>query len=357
MLKIDIQKRLNEFELHAQLQLGQEVLAVLGASGAGKSMLLKCLSGLEKPDGGEIIHNDQVFFDAKGRISMPVRQRKIGFLFQNYALFPHMTVSQNISFGMEKLAKKEMDERVYALLKRFRLEGLERHLPSQLSGGQQQRVALARAMAIEPDILLLDEPLSALDEHLRNHMLEDLHSFLSTYHGSVLYVTHHMEEAYRLADRVAIFKNGQIVESGDKAEIFSHPNAFETAKLTGVKNLLPATCLDNQLLHFSEINASFRCKAKIAPHKDDAAFYLGIRPNQIQLASPMTEAENVVAAWIASVEQTPFRNQVVLNLTEGYSENMHLVWEPSSAQLTQALSMPQPISICLPAEHVICIQE
>jgi ABC-type sulfate/molybdate transport systems ATPase subunit len=161
---------------------------------AGKSMLLKCLSGLVKPDGGEIIHNDQVLFDGKRRISMPVRQRKIGFLFQNYALFPHMTVYQNIGFGMEKLTKAEMNERVHALLKRFRLEGLERHLPSQLSGGQQQRLVIARAIAIEPEVLLLDEPTSALDPISTSKIEELIEELKAKY--TIIIVTHNMFQVF-----------------------------------------------------------------------------------------------------------------------------------------------------------------
>lgn len=357
MLKIDIHKKLKAFELHAELEIGQEVLAILGASGAGKSMLLKCLSGLVEPDQGQIIHQNQVLFDAVNKINVPVRKRKIGYLFQNYALFPHMNVFKNISFGMDKHSKVEVAERVNELIKRFRLEGLEHHFPSQLSGGQQQRVALARAMAIAPDILLLDEPLSALDEHLRNHMLEDLQLFLKDYKGSVLYVTHHREEAFRLADRVAIVQRGRIVEQGSKMEIFNQPRHLETAKLTGVKNLMPAKYVGNQRMAINGLKETLRfCGLEESLSCEDAS-HVGIRPNQIQLGS--AEQENSMTAWIESIETTPFRNQVVFKLsrTETVATDLKLIWEPSEAQLAELLMLSQPIHICLPAEQLIVLRQ
>ena len=201
----------------------KEFLALLGPSGSGKTTLLRVLAGLETPDAGEVRFDDEDF------LSLPVRRRKVGMVFQHYALFRHMTVAQNIAFGLkvrprgERPARSEIDDRVRSLLSLVQLEGLEKRFPAQLSGGQRQRVALARALAIEPRMLLLDEPFGALDAQVRRELrrwLRELHDRAGV---TTVFVTHDQEEALDLADRVAILKDGELIQLGAPNEVYEHP--------------------------------------------------------------------------------------------------------------------------------------
>ena len=196
-LYVDIKKKFPGFSLNIQFEGSKERIGLLGASGSGKSMTLRCIAGLVKPDEGKIIVNGKIFFDSEKGINLKPQNRKVGFLFQNYALFPHLTIKENIAFGIIGLSYSDRDLKVLQLLEKFHLTGLENRYPHQVSGGQQQRVALARTIATEPDILLLDEPFSALDEHLRSHMTKEMLGFLKEFNGSTLFVTHNMEEAYQ----------------------------------------------------------------------------------------------------------------------------------------------------------------
>ncbi|MGK7957496.1 MAG: molybdate ABC transporter permease subunit, partial [Crocosphaera sp.] len=198
-LIVDIQKKLPGFTLNVSFSSNQLPLGLLGGSGAGKSFILRCIAGLETPDNGCIILNGRVLFDSRRGINVPIRDRRVGFLFQNYALFPHLTVAQNIAFGLPKtLSSLAIRQRVESQLMAVQLQGLGDRYPQELSGGQQQRVALARALASEPDILLLDEPFSALDTYLRDQLEKLLRLSLIHFPGATLFVSHNLEEAYRI---------------------------------------------------------------------------------------------------------------------------------------------------------------
>ena len=197
-LYIDINKDLSSFNLEVAMESKGGIIGFLGASGSGKSMTLKCIAGLEKADSGKIIINEKVLFDSENKINIKTKDRKVGFLFQNYALFPHMTIRDNIEIGLDKLRKIEKNKLSSTYIEKFGLNGLENRYPWQLSGGQQQRVALARALITSPDILLLDEPFSALDNHLRANMERELIEILKDYDGTVVFVTHDIAEAYRV---------------------------------------------------------------------------------------------------------------------------------------------------------------
>jgi ABC-type sulfate/molybdate transport systems ATPase subunit len=169
-LEIQIEKELLDFTLDVSFRAEAEPLSILGPSGAGKTILLRCIAGLERPDRGKVMLNNRSFFDSEARVNTPARQRRIGMLFQSYALFPNRTVAENVGFGLKGVSRDEQSKRIADLIKRTHLAGLEDRYPRELSGGEQQRVALARALAIEPEALLLDEPLSALDTHLRSQI-------------------------------------------------------------------------------------------------------------------------------------------------------------------------------------------
>ena len=192
-LEVDIIKKLQGFELKVDFKADNDILGLLGASGSGKSMTLRCIAGIETPDNGRIVLNGRVLFDSENKINIPIRERKVGFLFQNYALFPNMTVEQNIGFGLIKsISKIEKANKIRKKIIDLQLSGMEKRYPYQLSGGQQQRVALARALVVNPEILLLDEPFSALDEHLRNNMIIRLQEDLKEFKGTSIFITHNM---------------------------------------------------------------------------------------------------------------------------------------------------------------------
>ncbi|MFV8827766.1 sulfate/molybdate ABC transporter ATP-binding protein [Alkalihalobacterium sp. APHAB7] len=239
---------MDTFSLDVSFQAKKGITAILGPSGCGKSLTLQCLAGLHTPNNGKIVLHDRTLFDAKTKTMIKTRHRNIGYVFQNYALFPHLTVQENIAFGLKKsYHKREMKEKVAAMIAKIHLQGYEQHYPRQLSGGQQQRVALGRTLITNPDLLLLDEPFSALDHHVK-HMLEQelLTIIQENFSGVVLLVTHNMEEAYRLADRILLLKQGKVIQFGEKQELFQRPKSVDAAQIIGCKNVIPVSSVDNR---------------------------------------------------------------------------------------------------------------
>ena len=235
-LQVQVAKQFPNFALDVSFTAGDAPLGILGPSGAGKTMLLRCIAGLEQPDRGRIDLNGRVLLDTAARIRVPARNRRVGLLFQHYALFPNRTVAENIAFGLRNLPAEEQSRRLTALIERTHARGLESRYPRELSGGEQQRVALARALSIEPEALLLDEPLSALDTHLRSQVETQLQETFAAYRRPALVVTHNIEEAYRLGEQLLVLARGRVAAFGDKEEIFRHPPSLEVAQLTGCKN-------------------------------------------------------------------------------------------------------------------------
>lgn len=208
MLYVDIEKRLDRFTLKAKFQCDHSPLALFGASGAGKSMTLKCISGIEKPDRGVIQLNDRILFDSEKHIDLPPQKRRVGYLFQEYALFPNMTVSGNITAGMRKLPKKEREQKLSELIERFRLGGLENRRPESLSGGEKQRVALARIFASSPEVLLLDEPFSSLDTMLKYQLIPYIRDIIRDFGGETILVSHDIDEVRQLCAAVSPILGG-----------------------------------------------------------------------------------------------------------------------------------------------------
>ncbi len=225
------------FRLEVAFATGPGLLGILGPSGSGKSMILKCLAGVEEPDAGRISLDGAVLFDREGRINKPPQQRRVGYLFQNYALFPNLSIEENIAIATGKRLREVRPE-IDQLLARFRLHGLEKRYPKQLSGGQQQRAALARLLASRPAAILLDEPFSALDPHLREHMQLELRETLrASGVQNVIMVTHSRDDAYRLCSSLAVLDNGRILRQGDTREVFRDPRYLAVAQVTGCKNI------------------------------------------------------------------------------------------------------------------------
>lgn len=240
-LTVNIRKDYGEFRLDVNFSTNGGILGLLGASGSGKSRTLNCIAGIDKPDSGRIELNGKVLFDSEHHIDLPPQKRRVGFLFQNYALFPNMTVRQNILCGMhgekDHARKEEKLRRTVALLG---LEGLENRRPYALSGGQQQRAALARILVSEPELLLLDEPFSALDSHLRERLQMELRGLLAEFGRDVLLVTHSRDEAYCLCENIAVLDAGRVAAHKPTAALFADPGCPAAAVLTGCKNIVPA---------------------------------------------------------------------------------------------------------------------
>ncbi|WP_405358125.1 ATP-binding cassette domain-containing protein [Ruminococcus sp.] len=215
MLYVDIEKRLDRFTLKAKFRCDHTTLALFGASGAGKSMTLKCISGIEKPDKGVIQLNDRILFDSEKRIDLPPQKRSVGYLFQEYALFPNMTVSGNITAGMRKLPKAEREQKLHELIERFRLSGLENRRPDSLSGGEKQRVALARIFASSPEVLLLDEPFSSLDTLLKYQLIPYIRDIIGEFGGETIMVSHDIDEVRQLCAEVSPITDGVTQEKVD----------------------------------------------------------------------------------------------------------------------------------------------
>ncbi len=222
MLKIDIQRAMLTSEGKTNLEVnteirGNELLCLFGHSGAGKTTLLRILAGLTKPDKGRIVFNDTIWFDSDKKINVPPQERNVGYMFQNYALFPNMTVEKNISFAQKQKSKTETDQ----LITLFELETLRNQHPGKLSGGQKQRVALARALAAKPNLLLLDEPLSALDWDMRSSLQLEIMKAHELMNSITLLVSHDIHEVFQLASSVLVLKNGTVVKSGKPSEVFT----------------------------------------------------------------------------------------------------------------------------------------
>lgn len=245
-LFVDIEKDLGSFRLRARLDTNAPITGLLGASGCGKSLTLKCIAGIQRPDRGRISLDGRVLFDSEAGIDLPPQQRRVGYLFQQYALFPTMTVYENIRCGARgRGSRAEQDAIVRQMLAQLQLQGLESLRPAQLSGGQAQRVALARMLAADPQLLLLDEPFSALDTHLRDQLQPQLRDLLRTVGRQAVLVTHSRDEAYRLCSTLCIMDEGRTLRTGPTKEVFADPQSMAAARLTGCKNLAEARRVDD----------------------------------------------------------------------------------------------------------------
>ena len=318
-LYVDIEKDLSSFTLKSKFEQENGVLGFLGESGSGKSMTLKCIAGLENPSRGKIILNNRVLFDSEKKINLSAQERKVGFLFQNYALFPHMTVVENIELGLSNLQKEERNKIAKEYIKRLCLEGLENRYPWQLSGGQQQRVALARALAPSPDILLLDEPFSALDYHLRSNMERELINILNDYHGDVIFVTHDREEAYRVCKDIVVYDKGISLPKREVHDLFNNPQSLAEAKITGCKNISKIDILDKNTIHAKNWGIKIKLKKAI----DSNTKYMGIRAHHISMED--NHNEECYYLTVKNIIENPFSYSVyVINEDDKTFNEIHI---------------------------------
>lgn len=305
-LSVDIVKRIGEFKLNVSFDTDDEVLALLGASGCGKSMMLKCIAGIEKPDRGKIILNGRTLFDSERKINLKPQKRRVGYLFQQYALFPNMTVLQNIECGLRE--KQDSEQKIKEMIALMKLEGKEKSKPSELSGGQQQRVALARILVNRPDVLLLDEPFSALDAHLRFQTEREVAEIIADYGKTTLLVSHDRDEVYRLSDKVAIMNNGKIEKLGERHEVFDLPYTVNGARLTGCKNIYPVEKVDECHVYSKDLGLTLKTGTV-----DDDISAMGIRMNDISLSDNNDiNAQNNVSCKVTDVAENLFTYTVSL---------------------------------------------
>ncbi|WP_143316663.1 ATP-binding cassette domain-containing protein [Clostridium sp. HBUAS56017] len=317
-LHIDIEKQLPTFKLEAKFTEENKILGFLGASGSGKSMTLRCIAGLETPTFGKIVLNNKTLFDSEKGINLPPQKRNVGFLFQNYALFPNMTITENIEIVLNETNRNEKNNLIKNYIKRLDLNGLENRYPSQLSGGQQQRVALARALITSPDILLLDEPFSALDHHLRSEMEKELMYILKDFRADVIFVTHNIKEAFRVCDNIIIYDKGSTLCKRDKKDLFEKPQSLEEAKLTGCKNISTCKKTGSNTIYAENWGYELSFKDTI---KSDVQF-IGIRSHSIKLTN---SHENSFSFTIENIIENPFDYTLyVKNKDKKESKSIHL---------------------------------
>ena len=352
-LYVDIKKDLGGFRLSVKFEAKDGVMGILGSSGCGKSMTLRCIAGVERPDEGRIVLDGVTLFDNEQRINLKPQQRRVGYLFQNYALFPNMTVRQNILCGAKwEKDKAKREELLARYIELMQLSGLEGHYPAQLSGGQQQRVALARILVNQPKLLMLDEPFSALDTHLREKLLVEMKGILERFGGVSIAVTHSRDEAYDLCDTIALMEDGRIHTLKPTKELFADPGTKAGASMTGCKNFSRARKIGEYEVEALDWGVGF---TTAKPVRDDVA-YIGIRahyfsPNTKQNSHPvkllgMIEEpfEDIIRfRYAAQPEGSPdlwwrlpkqFRPQ---NVTEGYAlgtsgANVLLLYEPDNKE-------------------------
>ena len=257
--EIRIKKKLGNFNLDSRIEGQSNRIGLLGASGCGKSMTLKCIAGIERPDEGYIRIGDRVLYDSENKICLKPQERDCGYLFQSYALFPNMTVEENIGAGLRG-SKDELQEKIRNMLELFRISELKDRYPRQLSGGQQQRVALSRILVRNPQVILLDEPFSALDVFLRDQLQLEMQELLKDYKGLVIMVSHSRDEIYRFGEDVVIMDGGSCIRSGSVSEVFADPGSSQAAILTGCKNIIEAERSDEHSLFLPDYDTILRMK-------------------------------------------------------------------------------------------------
>ena len=314
-LKVDIEKDLGGFELKMRFEAGNDTLALLGASGSGKSMTLKMIAGIEKPDRGVIELDGVTLFDSEKKINLSPQKRRVGMMFQNYALFENMTVSRNILMGVRNRRSDPAAarEEVEAIMDCLNITELADRHPSRISGGQQQRVALARILVSHPSILMLDEPFSALDSHLRFQMEQLVEEVIESFGKTVLWVSHNRDE---VAQRIAILHRGQIDVIGTRQEVFDNPKTVNAALLTGCKNILGAEKIDEHHIRLKGFDVIL--EAQSVP--DDTAC-AGLRMNYVKPVGATTgdSCANLMKCTVLEEVKNPFTYVIQLAL-EGSSK-------------------------------------
>lgn len=343
-LDVSVQKEFRGFTLDVAFRTGGKCLGILGASGCGKSMTLRSVAGIQTPDRGRIALGERVLYDSGTKTDLPPQRRRVGYLFQNCALFPNMTVAENLAAGLGKASRREKEQTVARMVEKFRLTGLEERYPRQLSGGQQQRAALGRCLAPDPDLLLLDEPFSALDAYLREELLLELRQTLEEYRGVAVLVTHSREEAFRLCGEILVMDRGRRSAFGETRALFQDPGTVQAAILTGCRNIAGARRAGEDLLRVPEWNALLRLNR---PVPENTA-YVGVRPRALH--PPGEGEENRLTISAPTVLEDPDGSRLVFS--PGAESQSRLWWEPEGP-----LPTPLPRELSVRPEDVLPLTE
>lgn len=347
-ITVDIEKNFKGFHLKTAFSSSTSATGILGASGSGKSMTLRCIAGIEKPDRGKIVINGRTVFDSAQKINLKPQERRIGYLFQNYALFPTMSVRENIGCGYRG-EKAEKEKRIEDFIERYHLEGLENRLPSQLSGGQQQRVALARMMIGDPEAILLDEPFSALDGYLKDVLQKDMKEFLNQYQGDMLMVTHSRDEAFRFCNELMLLQEGRTLTFGNTRQLFEQPGLVEAARLTGCKNSSRIKKLEDYQVFAVDWGVTLRTSHKV----EDDMTHIAIRGHWMQ---PAQEAgENCVVFEAAEYVETTFEHQYLVK-SPNMSEDSVLWWMRPKHDFQEKPIDDLPQYLYLPPQHLMLLK-
>ncbi len=331
-LYVDIRKKTGDFNLDVTFECGSGTHAILGASGCGKSMTLKCIAGIETPDEGVIILNNKVLYDSKKKINLPPQKRSTGYMFQDYALFPNMTVRKNIEIA----AKGNTVEKSY--FSRFHLDGLEELYPYQLSGGQKQRTAMARMLAASPEMIMLDEPFSALDSHLKWKLEKEVKQTLEELNTITLFVSHDRDEVYRLCDTVGAMENGKLKEMKRVKEFFENPGSRVAALLSGCKNIAKARRISKNRVFVPDWNIELETKKEVP---DDIG-YVGIRAHYLK-ATDEIKGKNTFIIEDIEISEDPFEWNISFRCAGG---TQYLQWKVSKEIWSlERMSLPKAFKI------------
>lgn len=347
-IEVRIHREFDDFKLDVQFQSESRRIGILGASGCGKSLTLKSIAGIERPETGKIESAGKVFFDSAKKIWMPPQERNVGYLFQNYALFPTITVEKNIGIAL-RCGKKEKEKKVRDMIDRFSLQGLEKKLPGQLSGGQQQRTALARIMIYEPDMILLDEPFSALDSYLKEQTQRECLELLQDYPGTVILVSHSRDEIYRFSEEVLVMDGGKAVIQKTVKELFEHPQKVAAAKLTGCKNIEEIVWKDGKHLYVPGWDMVI--PAGMGNVGDAQA--IGIRAHEFTTERTESDGELVFPVYKPEVKEDLFEYHVQFFTSE--RAKTPVVWKVSK-KLWDVGEKGVPKWLHLKREHILCLE-
>lgn len=347
-VEVQIKKKLGDFELNIEMKSDSRRIGILGASGCGKSMTLKSIAGIETPDFGKISIDGRKVFCADEKLNLKPQKRNIGYLFQNYALFPTMTVRANIVAGL-KGTREENAKRVQEMLTKFQLNGLEDRLPGELSGGQQQRTALARIMAYEPDAILLDEPYSALDGFLKDRLQQEMQEMLADYEGTVILVSHSRDEIYRFSEELFIMDEGRMICGGRTKELFENPGWKEAARLTGCKNIAAAERTEKHTILVSEWGIELQLSRGITEEMQ----YIGMRAHDF-IPVWGNRRKNCVPVKVRSTAELPFERKYFLDVNGNSGEE--ICWFVQREMLDEIDKKGLPDYLEMPEEKILILK-
>jgi molybdate transport system ATP-binding protein len=358
VLEVRIKKTLPGFDLDVGFSVNDSILSIMGPSGSGKTMTLQCIAGITRPDEGSISINDKAVFDSSSGINLPARVRKVGFVCQNYALFPHLNVRENIAYGIRKLSREIREQTVSGLLSRMNIPELGERYPGQLSSGQQQRVALARALAPQPDILLLDEPFSALDIMNKEDLELELLSVQRSFSGSILFVTHDFSQGYSLGSKIAIYESGRIIQCDAKNKVIASPANITVAGLMGLKNLMAgyvSSVSDSEVLVAvpglgCDIKANRNGNTTLTKGQPVT---IGIRPESIRIVT--NPGENTFPGFVDRIIEglTSINYSLRLMINENSEHLLATVIKPDITSIREG----QSCHIYVSSEHVVVIAD